>query len=420
MNREPSFLCHRTGEILNDPVWGADGHPYERSVLVSFLNNLTEPIWTDLSNDDTPNTPPDTPTTATTPTTDVRHSIQPINEAPQLQMVIQKLLFLVDRPFSEQLAEGVVDDMNKQLHRSHFTTDACVRVKNEILNNMEQSRRERERLLNTNALGTARAQIQLQEQQVAARRKALSKKRTQLQQRHQNIARHDETLNEHETKVWSVMNQNARNQFKDDDHCQSLERQVHLMHQRLERLKKTNISNEAFHIWHDGPFGIINGFRLGRLPNVPVEWAEVNAAWGQAALLLATIAGRLGFTFQHYRVIPMGSYSKIAKVGQERFSTTYDLSTTGHVGLFSRSTFNQGMGSFLVCLSELCNDATKYDRSLMMPYEMNPEKSELMHNGVSVSIKLYGSTEEKWTTACKYMLTNLKWLLSWSTKTWRK
>ena len=39
---------------------------------------------------------------------------------------------------------------------------------------------------------------------------------------------------------------------------------------------------DAFHIWTDGAFGTINGFRLGRLPNVVVEWDEINAAFGLA------------------------------------------------------------------------------------------------------------------------------------------
>ncbi len=41
---------------------------------------------------------------------------------------------------------------------------------------------------------------------------------------------------------------------------------------------------------HDGPFGTISGFRLGRTPEVAVEWDEINAAWGQAVLLLHTMA----------------------------------------------------------------------------------------------------------------------------------
>ncbi len=41
---------------------------------------------------------------------------------------------------------------------------------------------------------------------------------------------------------------------------------------------------------HDGPFATISGFRLGRTAEVPVEWDEINAAWGQAVLLLHTMA----------------------------------------------------------------------------------------------------------------------------------
>jgi len=34
-----------------------------------------------------------------------------------------------------------------------------------------------------------------------------------------------------------------------------------------------------------------------------VEWAEINAAWGQTLLLLYTIARKLEFSFEKYVVI---------------------------------------------------------------------------------------------------------------------
>lgn len=39
----------------------------------------------------------------------------------------------------------------------------------------------------------------------------------------------------------------------------------------LDLLKKTNVLNDAFPIGHDGEFGTINNFRLGRLPKIPVR-----------------------------------------------------------------------------------------------------------------------------------------------------
>lgn len=67
------------------------------------------------------------------------------------------------------------------------------------------------------------------------------------------------------------------------------EQQISSQMHSLDTLMRTNILNIAFHIWHDGVFGTINGFRLGRVANVQVPWQEISTAWGQAALLLSII-----------------------------------------------------------------------------------------------------------------------------------
>ena len=56
------------------------------------------------------------------------------------------------------------------------------------------------------------------------------------------------------------------------------------------RLRRSNVLNEVFHIDCDGAFGTISGFRMGRTSAHPVDWDELNAAWGQAVLLLHTLA----------------------------------------------------------------------------------------------------------------------------------
>jgi hypothetical protein len=45
-----------------------------------------------------------------------------------------------------------------------------------------------------------------------------------------------------------------------------------------------------------------------------VEWSDINAALGQAALLLCVVVDKAGFRFRNYRVNPMGSFSKMVKV----------------------------------------------------------------------------------------------------------
>lgn len=62
-------------------------------------------------------------------------------------------------------------------------------------------------------------------------------------------------------------------------------------------LRRTSVYNDLFRIWFHGACGTISGLRLGRTAQQAVEWDEINAAWGQAVLLLATLArvgGRMG------------------------------------------------------------------------------------------------------------------------------
>ena len=41
----------------------------------------------------------------------------------------------------------------------------------------------------------------------------------------------------------------------------------------LESMSQMNAANDCFFIWHAGPFGTINGFRLGKLPVESVTYS---------------------------------------------------------------------------------------------------------------------------------------------------
>nr|CAG8562869.1 9268_t:CDS:2 [Entrophospora candida] len=150
----------------------------------------------------------------------------------------------------------------------------------------------------------------------------------------------------------------------------------------LEKLHRTNVYNDTFCIGHDGYFGTINGFRLGRLPKIP--WNEINAAWGQTALLLSIIAKRLKFTFQKYG--------------------TGDIA----IGrLFQNRRFDSAMVGFLNCLQQLGEYVESEDPKLNLPYRINKDKIN------DASIRLQFSVEE-WTRALKYTLAYLKWILAYA------
>ncbi|GBC03299.1 hypothetical protein RclHR1_05060002 [Rhizophagus clarus] len=176
---------------------------------------------------------------------------------------------------------------------------------------------------------------------------------------------------------------------------------------QLEKLQKANVYNDTFCIGIDGPFGTINGFRLGKLPNVPVEWSEINAAWGQTLLLLSTIANKLNFTFQTYRLVPLGSFSSIEKIdGNVKYelygSSDFSIKTPL---LFNR--FSNGMVAYLNCLQQLGDYAEQQDLKLKLPFRIHKDK---IHN---VSIK-YKSDHEQWTKALKFTLTNTKYILAYA------
>ncbi|KAH9166433.1 APG6-domain-containing protein [Lactarius sanguifluus] len=178
----------------------------------------------------------------------------------------------------------------------------------------------------------------------------------------------------------------------------------------LERLERTNVYNDAFCIGHDGVFGTINSLRLGRVPGVPVEWAEINAAWGQTLLLLYTIARKLDFTFENYRLVPMGSFSRVERTTGDK--ATYELYGSGdlHLGrLLHNRRFDFAMVAVLDCLRQLMEWVRLQDSSVEFPHQVVKDKI-----GDS-SVKLQFNQEETWTRALRHVLLALKILLKWTT-----
>jgi len=181
---------------------------------------------------------------------------------------------------------------------------------------------------------------------------------------------------------------------------------------QLESLRRTHVFNDAFHIWHDGAFGTISGFRLGRTAQVAVEWEEVNAAWGQACLLLSTMASLARFTFASHALLPMGSTARVRDCAR---GGTYDLfGPVSALNLLAAQRFDKAQLGFLACLDEFAAFATARDTSsgvspaFELPYPVDGDKVD----GRSLRFTL--NRDDKWTAALKLMLTDLKIALAWT------
>ncbi|GLI61251.1 hypothetical protein VaNZ11_003559 [Volvox africanus] len=179
--------------------------------------------------------------------------------------------------------------------------------------------------------------------------------------------------------------------------------------QRLQLLKNTSVLYDAFKIWHDGPFGTISGFRLGRTPEVPVEWDEINAAWGQAVLLLHTMAQMCKVQFSSHRLLPMGSHPRVADK-----RATYDL--FGPVSKLWSANYDRAMVAYLACLREFGEHARKKDLQDGKPTQFNFPFAIDGDKVNNHTVKLTLNKDVRWTKALKFMLANLKIALQWCVK----
>lgn len=226
---------------------------------------------------------------------------------------------------------------------------------------------------------------------------------------------------------------------------QLLENQYNFALNNLDQLRKTNIYNETFKISHDGAFGTINNLRLGGYPDCPVSWNEINAAIGQVVLLLATIVARLNIKLKDYKLKPMGSLSKISKhdsTTQEWMELeAYNNQSFKFSKLFRKETnFDKALVSLVDIINQVTavvvrpipGNSTADDQTIDTTHDYtNPtgsiNGSVLSDTGMElpyamtggtindIPMRLYGAEPSiQWTTAMKCLLTNVKWVLAYS------
>ena len=246
----------------------------------------------------------------------------------------------------------------------------------------------------------------------------------------------------------------------------------------LEETKSLNVTNDCFHIWHRGPFATICGFRLGsevpklRVYSDPlveskwtnffltdfdksyffdtnssssttsskvdnfarVSWPEINSSLAMAALLLVTLQQKpnSGFIFRTHEIIPMGKHTKIGvRQPNGKPSILYNLcyDEDSFVGTFLQMgryrNFNTALSGLFMCLREAAEAASERDKAIVLPHPIQVNGVEIMIGGLPITYGVTGRISvtnnsvpdgEQWTRAMKYFLTDLKWLVTYTTK----
>lgn len=88
---------------------------------------------------------------------------------------------------------------------------------------------------------------------------------------------------------------------------------------------------------------------MGRLPSAPVDWTEINAAWGQVTILLCAMAKKVNVIFHRYKLIPYGSQSYILDTVENKVLPLYG---SGGFRFLWDAKFDSGMVAFLECLQQ--------------------------------------------------------------------
>jgi len=315
----------------------------------------------------------------------------------------------VDHPLCEECTDAILDAMDQQLK---VVQDEC-RDYNEYLDRIAAENKcdsEEEARPTEAELAERLRALEEEEEQLLKRLAALEVEKKAMEEEKKTHDQEMETLEEEEVKYWKAYSEYKRQVLELEDDQRSVDNNLKYTQIQVDKLKKTNVFNSTFHIWHNGHFGTINGFRLGRLPSIPVEWSEINAAWGQTVLLLYSLAKKMNLTFKRYSLVPFGNHSHVESLDDHKQLPLYG---TGGFRFFWDTKFDQAMVAFLDCLQQFKEEVEKGDSGFCLPYKMEKGKIEDPSSGNSYSVKIQFNSEEQWTKALKFMLTNLKWGLAW-------
>lgn len=310
-----------------------------------------------------------------------------------------------------QASLPLIEVVSDQLAMDLFACKDCLfKAKADIRKKVEEA--EEERTMYTKALDCiasghfARLEeeisaLEAEEQQLREKLALYDCEEEKLQIAHEKIRREEERFMKDEKDFWLNVADYQLDLDESQDEGAQILSATRYKTTALDRLKHSNVLNDMFRIAQDGPFVTINSFRMGRLPEHQVAWEEINAAWGQACLLLDALIKRHQLPVTQCILQPRGSYSAI-KVGGDVFQ----LHSSSELSVYSSSEqqyrFDRAMVSFLGCVKEVAGVLSWESK---LPFQIEDCKV----SGFSIRTQL--NQDNRWTKALKYMLLDLKVLI---------
>ncbi|KAF5685505.1 beclin 1 [Fusarium denticulatum] len=306
----------------------------------------------------------------------------------------------IDHPICVECTEMLVGGLQKKLEVASRERDAYVK-------HLKEAKANKPSEEDMKAQGEALRKAEQDRATAMEELKKLEAEKTSLDGELVALEEESRQLDKEEEKFWRERNEFTTKMGEFQAEKDSINAKYSNDSQLLEKLQRSNVYNDTFCISHDGSFATINGLRLGRLSNKPVDWPEINAAWGHALLLLVTVADKLSYRFDGYDPQPMGSTSRIiryevpspssSRIGSRAVNAppkkhVLELYSSGDMPLgltFMHRRFDNAMVGFLELVRQLG----------ALPYKIDGDKIG------DVSIKLGIAQDDGWTKACKLTLT---------------
>merc|ERR1711937_299725 len=135
-------------------------------------------------------------------------------------------------------------------------------------------------------MGAEIQEMEAEERRLLAELAAYDAEEAEIEAELERNQRQEELLRRDEEEFWLNVAEYQLDLEESEEERAATTNAIQYATAELNRLKRTNVLNDMFHIAQDGSFGTINRFRIGKLPDQAVLWEEINAGWGQACLLL--------------------------------------------------------------------------------------------------------------------------------------
>ena len=182
-------------------------------------------------------------------------------------------------PLCEDCASGVLRELQRQLEEAHAEREVMQSAFAE-LEAGDEDVAEDETLSEADFERELQA-MRREEDELRAALEAAKREREALREEAARLRGQRRGQEEEEEARHAAINALELRRQEEADELLRQSQLVAHCERELERLGRVNVYNDVFSIWHDGALGTISALRLGRLPGVTVEWAEINAALGQ-------------------------------------------------------------------------------------------------------------------------------------------